>query len=95
MSRKSTHAKVRGGEWLEQRVVFNVEYFVDPIGGNDNNNGLTPSTALRSVERLVSQYDALKPKGHIELSAGDSITLMPASTNSRIAMAKVSGKDSS
>lgn len=64
-------------EQLDARIAFDASYYVDPINGSDTSDGLTPITALRSVERLVSQYDSLKPNNHIQVAAGDQIVLMP------------------
>lgn len=79
MSKRNRNLRVGRFEPLEERVVFSVEIFVDPVHGNDDNNGLSPTTAIRTLERVVSQYESLKPKGHIELAPGDTVVLMPGS----------------
>lgn len=64
-------------EQLEKREVFSATFWIDPIRGDDRNDGLTAETALQSVARIVSQYDSLKGADHIELQPGDSVIFMP------------------
>ncbi|MDZ4851931.1 MAG: right-handed parallel beta-helix repeat-containing protein [Pirellulaceae bacterium] len=64
-------------ETFEPRVVFATNVWVDPINGNDGNDGLSPAAAIRTLNKVVSQYDSLKPAGHIELAPGDTVILMP------------------
>jgi len=73
----STKRRILCFEQLDARIVFDASYYVDSINGNDANDGLSQATAIRSIERLVSQYDSLKRDDHIRVAAGDQIVLMP------------------
>lgn len=64
-------------EALEIREVFSATYWIDPVAGNDKNDGLSAQAALKSVNRIVSQYESLKPADHIDLKPGDTVLLMP------------------
>lgn len=77
MSRKKNSSRKWQVEKLEDRIVFSNTYFVDPVNGSDDRDGLTAGTAVRSAERFVSQYESLKPANHVELAPGDTIVLMP------------------
>jgi len=71
------NSRISTFEKFESRVVFDLGIWVDPINGNDDNDGLSPAAAIRTLDRLVSQYDSLKPADHITLAPGDTVNLMP------------------
>lgn len=77
MSKRNHYPRVGRFETLEARIVFDATYFVDPVNGSDDHDGLSQTSAVRTVANLVSQYDAMKPAGHIELAPGDTVVLMP------------------
>ncbi len=77
MSYKKTQRRSAQFERLDERVVFSNTYFVDPVHGDDNADGLSPTSAVRTLERYVSQYESLKPQRHVDLGPGDTIVLMP------------------
>lgn len=70
-------AQVGVFEKLEIREVLSTTFWIDPIRGNDHNDGRTAETALQSIERIVSQYESLKRADHIALQPGDSVIFMP------------------
>ena len=68
-------------ESLAERINFAATYFIDPVAGNDLSSGLSPAAALKTPQRLVSQYVSLQPANHIDLVGGDTIVLMPGLHN--------------
>lgn len=54
-------------------------YYIDAINGNDNNNGLSVSTAWRSFANIITYYSScssLQPAKWVDLGSGDHVYVM-------------------
>lgn len=51
-----------------------VVYYIDATNGNDSNDGLTPETAWRTIEKVNNSWASINPGDNILLKRGETFT---------------------
>ena len=67
-------------------------YYIDPVLGNDSNNGASPTTAWKTFKNISTYYTTTyKPAGWVQAGAGDYIYLMDGIHNTELKSGDGSG----